>query len=351
MDVMRVATEAYRLPFERPITTSRGVFTHRTGWIVRLTMNDGTVGVGDCAPWPGFGSSVAAVHGFLHDDAALSRAVREPEACPVPEVQSAIATAIADATARRAGLPLSRWLDSKAASSVGVYSLASDAAQAEDAIRAGFDTVKVKVGASSVAEDVERVRSVRQAIGFDAGLRLDANGAWSVSDAVAALTAMADFQIDLIEQPCATINGMREVRLQTGARIAADESVGDAESIEKIVAASAADFVVLKPAFLGGPVATVSLAAQAQAHGIGTIVTHALESAVGRALALHVACAIFPQTSAGLVNALASDVAELDAPVLGRMHVPPSFGLGVSPETPGVVPPVPVWREPREDRA
>ncbi|MBC7794915.1 MAG: o-succinylbenzoate synthase [Clostridia bacterium] len=351
MGVMRVATEAYRLPFQRTITTARGAFTHRVGWILRLTMEDGAVGVGDCAPWPGFGSSIAAVHTFLHDDAALARAVHEPEACPVPEVRSALMTAIADISARRAGLTMARFLDARSSNSAPVYKLVQDAIEAEEAMTAGFDTVKVKVGAADVDDDVARVFAIRRAIGNDAGLRLDANAAWTVTEAVRALTAMTDARIDLIEQPVATIDGLREVRLATGVRVAADESVTDAESIERIVERRAADLVVLKPAFLGGPAATVRLAAQAQEQGIGTIVTHALESAVGRALALHVACVIMPQLAAGLVNVLADDIAELDAPVLGCIHVPPQFGLGVIPANPSIASPVPTWGRRREERA
>ena len=348
---MRVATEAYRLPFERTITTARGSYTHRSGWILRLTTEDGVVGVGDCAPWPGFGSSMAAAHAFLHDDAALARAVAEPEACPVPEVRSALMTAIADIAARRAGQSLARWLDSKASSSVAVSSLVDSPIAAQRAVRAGFETVKLKVGAASVDEDIRRVAEVREAMGPAPALRLDANGSWSVADAVRALNAMEASDIELVEQPSATIDELRRVRLETGIRIAADESVTDAESLERVITTAAADFVILKPAFLGGPMATVGLAAHAHAQGVGAIVTHALESAVGRAAALHVACAIHPQIAAGLVNVLADDVTELDRPVLGRMHLPPNFGLGITPDAPSLVAPVPTWGPREEERA
>lgn len=351
MEVMRIATEAYRLPFARPVTTSRGTFTHRVGWILRLTMADGITGVGDCAPWPGFGSSMAAAHAYLHDDEALARGVGEPEACPVPEVRSALLTAMADAEARRSGLTLSRWLEPRSATSVAVHALVASPEEAARALAAGFDTVKLKVGALPIEEDVARVSAIRDVIGSDVGLRLDANAAWSLDQATRALKSMADARVDLIEQPVASIEDMYALRLATGVRVAADESVTDAASIERIVEAEAADFIVLKPAFLGGPTATVDLAKQAQAHGVHAIITHALESAVGRALALHVACAVMPQVTAGLVNALAEDIGELDPPIMGRMHVPPHFGLGVTPDKPFTVPPVPVWGQRTEERA
>ncbi len=103
------------------------------------------------------------------------------------------------------------------------------------ALRDGYACFKLKVG---LPDDVERVAAVREAVGSWPALRLDANGAWTPEQAVEQITALEPFDLQLVEQPCATLEEMAEVRPHVGVPVAADESVA---SVAEVEAAAAAD--------------------------------------------------------------------------------------------------------------
>lgn len=156
----------------------------------------------------------------------------------------------------------------------------------------GARTVKVKVASiqasGSVAElddDLERVRAVRayldQNAGPDARIRMDANGAWTVDQAAAAIEAVRELNVEYIEQPCATVDQLVELRgrvADSGVLIAADESVRRASDPLAVAKANAADLLVIKAAPLGGVTAAESIIRQA---GLPVVVSSALESSIG----------------------------------------------------------------------
>ncbi|MGA9871153.1 MAG: o-succinylbenzoate synthase [Rhodococcus sp. (in: high G+C Gram-positive bacteria)] len=158
---------------------------------------------------------------------------------------------------------------------------------------AGVDTAKIKVAekGQSVADDVARVRAVRAEI---PRVRIDANGGWSVDEAVHALTLLLeDGELEYAEQPCATVPELVEVRKRLpGVRIAADESVRRAEDPLRVVRAGGADVAVVKVAPLGGMRALLELAGELSEYGVPVVVSSALDSAVGMAAGLAAAAAI-----------------------------------------------------------
>lgn len=320
---LTIQVQPYRLPFMKPLVTAAGTFSHREGWIVRV--RDGErVGYGDCSPWPGFGSTLSRVRSHMGELSDL-------EVSELPEVRSAVACAVADLEAQKAGVALAKWLSPAARDSAATHALVSDATTAKAAVQAGYTALKVKVASEPVTVDCRRVRAIREAVGGEVRLRVDANGGWTVSAACDALTAMRDLQLDLVEQPVSGLEAMARVRETTGARIAADESVTCAESLAEVVKLAAADVVVLKPAFLGGVRATLDLANEARSAGLHVMVTHALESAIGRAHALHLACALADDAVCGLSQPLAEDVANFPVLEAGRIAHPRGPGLGLSP--------------------
>ena len=324
MAVSTIQIQPYRLAFVKPLVTAAGTFSHREGWIVRVRDADGRVGYGDCSPWPGFGSTLSRVRSHLAELTAL-------EHSELPEVRSAVACAINDLEAQRAGVPLARWLSPSARASAATHALVNDVPSSLSAVGEGYTALKVKVAADSVAVDCRRVREIREAVGGDVRLRIDANGGWTVRAACEALTAMKDLDLDLVEQPVTGLDGMARVREATGARVAADESVTDAESIEQVIKLHAADAVVLKPAFLGGVRAAFDLAEAARRAGLAVMITHALESAIGRGHAVHLACALADDAVCGLGQPLLEDVAALTPPTAGRVAHPRGPGLGLTP--------------------
>ena len=191
----------------------------------------------------------------------------------------------------------------------------------------GCTTAKVKVAEAgqSLADDVARVRAVRDVLGPAGRVRVDANAAWSLDDAARALTALAPSQLEYAEQPCADLADMARLRLRLARAgvdvpLAADESIRRAEDPLRVAAAGAADVVVLKVAPLGGVRAALAVA---EACGLPVVVSSALDTSVGIAAGAALAAAL-PELrfACGLGTAalLAADVvARPLVPVAGRL--------------------------------
>lgn len=153
----------------------------------------------------------------------------------------------------------------------------------------GCTTAKVKVAepGQTLADDVARVDAVRAMVPT---VRVDANGGWTVEQAVAAAAALsAGGALEYIEQPCATVAELAEVRARVDVPIAADESIRKAEDPLAVVRAGAADIAVLKVAPLGGVRAMLDVAAQID---IPVVVSSALDTAVGISAGLSAAAAL-----------------------------------------------------------
>src|SRR5205807_1561828 len=101
-------------------------------------------------------------------------------------------------------------------------------------------------------DDAERVAAVREAVGPWPAIRVDANGAWSVPEAVAAIERLAAYDLQLVEQPCRTLDELAAVRRAVGVPIAADESVTTPEDVRAAVAKQACDLINVKLAPSGG---------------------------------------------------------------------------------------------------
>jgi O-succinylbenzoate synthase len=184
-------------------------------------------------------------------------------------------------------------------------------------------TAKVKVAepGQTLVDDVDRVEVVRALVPT---VRVDANGGWTVEEAVAAARALtASGPLEYIEQPCRTVEELAEVRRRVDVPVAADESIRKAEDPLRVVRAGAADIAVLKVAPLGGVRKLLAIAEQID---IPIVVSSALDSAVGIATGLHAAAALPTLDHAcglGTGALFMEDVAEPLAPVDGYLPVNP----------------------------
>jgi O-succinylbenzoate synthase len=190
----------------------------------------------------------------------------------------------------------------------------------------GARTAKVKVAepGQRLADDVARVAAVRELVPT---IRVDANGGWTVEEAVRAAVALtAGGPLEYLEQPCATVAELAELRRRQDmpdVAIAADESIRKADDPLAVVRAGAADIAVLKVAPLGGISALLDIAAQID---IPVVVSSALDSAVGISAGLAAAAALPELAHAcglGTGGLLAADVAETPVPVDGFLPVVP----------------------------
>jgi o-succinylbenzoate synthase len=171
---------------------------------------------------------------------------------------------------------------------------AVSASDAYDLVKAaGCRTAKVKVAdaPSSLGEDVERVAAVRDALGPGGAVRVDANAAWAVDEAVTAIRALdrAAGGLEYVEQPCPSVDELAAVRRQVDVRIAADESIRRAEDPLRVAVAEAADVAVLKCAPLGGVRRALAVA---EACGLPCVVSSALQTSVGLAAEIALAGAL-----------------------------------------------------------
>jgi o-succinylbenzoate synthase len=183
-------------------------------------------------------------------------------------------------------------------------------------VASGCRTAKVKVAepGQRLADDVARVEAVRDALGPDGKVRVDANAGWDVDDAVTALKALDAFALEYAEQPVATLEEMAQLRRRVDVRLAADESVRTAEDPLRVAGLEAADIVVLKVQPLGGVRRCLEVA---EACGLPVVVSSAVETSVGIAAGVALAAALPELPFAcglGTVSLLAADV--VDDPLL-----------------------------------
>ncbi|WP_424936346.1 MULTISPECIES: o-succinylbenzoate synthase [Bacteria] len=159
-------------------------------------------------------------------------------------------------------------------------------AEAVPVVLARFDgcrTAKVKVAepGQTLADDVARVRAVREAMGPEGRIRVDANGGWSLDEAERAIHALGPFDLEYVEQPCATIPELADLRARIrylDIPLAADESVRKATDPLAVARAGAADLLVVKAQPLGGVRRAIAIVADA---GLPAVVSSALDTAVG----------------------------------------------------------------------
>ena len=195
----------------------------------------------------------------------------------------------------------------------------------------GVNTFKVKVG-NNLAEDLARVNVIRQ-LQPDAKIRIDVNGLWSVAQAEEFLTAVGE--IEYVEQPCATLEELRELKARTSVKIVGDEILRKASNPFEIDLSGAIDFLMLKVQPLGGIKRAHALA---EHHNLPIIVSSALESAVGINYGLTLAASFKEMNfdcGLGTGSLLAADVAHLPI-VDGKIEIsefePQLDGLDVAPD-------------------
>ncbi len=154
----------------------------------------------------------------------------------------------------------------------------------------GCRTAKVKVAepGQTLKDDLERVEAVRDAIG-NGQVRIDANGLWSIDQALHALTELSRFDLEYVEQPCAAVEDLAAVRRRTDVLVAADESIRRAEDPLLVKKLDAADIAVLKVQPIGGVRACLEIAEQI---GLPVVVSSALETSVGIAAGVALAAAL-----------------------------------------------------------
>ena len=310
------------IPFKSPFVSAEAVVSARELVVLRLEAGDGTVGWGEAAPFEPY------------DGIPLERAIaalsggggRRP-----PQARAAEEIARLDLEARQEGRPLAEPVKDALAVNMTLPGGPPDevAARAREGARAGYACFKVKVG---LPEDSERVAAVREAIGPWPALRVDANRVWSVEQAVASIRALEDHDLEFVEQPCRTLEELRQVRGRVSTPIAVDESAGSARAIRRAVEVEACDVVNVKLAGAGGFGPAREMLRLARSNGLGAFLSSTLDGPWGIAAALQLAASEGLTLACGLatLDLFEGPIARiLPAPRNGTLKVPTGPGLGV----------------------
>jgi L-alanine-DL-glutamate epimerase-like enolase superfamily enzyme len=359
MRLASVEVIPYALPFRRPYVTARGSLDRREMVLLRLRDEEGVVGLGEAVPLSlRGGASLARVVSELEllsklpelDEASLgggTTSLSAPARCAaltaLMDLRGRRAVAEGRSTAARSSFqPLSGGNDDHGEEAVvsrpvtcnATLVAGEPAAVADDALRwaaEGFSTFKLKLG---TGDDAGQVRAVREAVGPEARIRVDANATWDVDAAKRTLRELEELDVELAEQPVATLEEAAVVAASTSIPIAADESVASRADAERAVALGACDLAGVKLSKVGGPEQAIAIA-----EVLPSYLSSALDGPVGIAAAGQVAQTLresAPEGAVDLAHGLAtqrlfsSTIASVECELReGMLHLPPGPGLGV----------------------
>ncbi len=335
---MRVTIQQRTLRFRSPLETSYGAVAERDIYELEIEGADGIAGRGEAAPLEDYDgvsaerarAALEAYRAVLCDGDALEGG-ELLEACraadDLPQALAAVDMALWDRAGHRAGRPVARLLTDDVLdeicvnATIGAADRAGAAASADAARAAGFRCVKLKVG---IGDDAGRVAAVRAALGPEPLLRLDANGAWTVEEAVRTIEVLASAGLELVEEPVHGLAGLRELRERVHVRIAMDETASEPGAL----ASGAADAVCLKLGRCGGISALLACATLVRASGAEPYVASTFDGPLGIAAALHAAAALRIDAACGLSTLdLFDDVEHPFAVRDGAIAVPRGPGL------------------------
>lgn len=304
---MKIRLHPYSLSFLTPWHTAQGVLHSRDGWLVEICTTDGGTGWGDCAPpaWMGSEHTSAAdsalqrlqqqLTGLTHQQALQQ--LDETEVIS-PAALFAFETALLDLLSQQNSQSLSHLLNPQAARIVEVNAAAGAITKASDAqvmraLNTGMKVLKLKAGVADVNEEVARLSQIAALLPQGARLRIDANQAWSMGDAMCFLLACEKLPVESVEEPVREpdIESWRSLAERSSIPLAADESLLSADC-EVLIKSSGIHRVVLKPTMLGGLRRCLELHEMAAAAGVESVVTTTLEGAVGVWACVHLAAAI-----------------------------------------------------------
>jgi o-succinylbenzoate synthase len=338
---MELTVEPVTLRFRDPVAAAHGTLTEREMLRVRLRDDDGNEGIGEAAPLESYDGvtldqcrealdAYARVFAEAGGARPGDRYAALRDAADLPQALAAVDMAAWDLAGRREGKPVAQMLAAVPARRVEVNATiaaedrAGAAGQAARAAEAGYRCVKLKVG---IGDDAGRVAAVRAAAGPEMALRLDANGAWSVNEAITTIDALAPAGLELVEEPVSGVAALREVRERVSTRIAMDESAAEPGAL----VSGAADAVCLKLSRAGGISGLLAAAAAVRAVGCEPYIASVYDGPAGIAAAVHCAAALGSMPPCGLATlGLFDDLEDPLPPRDGAIEVPQGPGLGVS---------------------
>ncbi|MBX3740003.1 MAG: mandelate racemase/muconate lactonizing enzyme family protein [Akkermansiaceae bacterium] len=298
------------VPFVHQVEWSAGTRPGITRLVVKVETADGTIGIGETICLLEFIEPVlrkTVIPLAIGEDACdIERLLRKTEGAgyyhhkrAVTMARAAVEMACWDIVGKQAGMPLHRLWGGKYRAQVPIigYIQSADPAvaarEAADFASRGFGTLKLKLGMGE-ALDIELVRAVRDGAGPSTRIRGDANGAWTIGTAKRQLRKLEPFDLEYVEQPLPLedLQGHAHLRKNTCIPIALDEAAYTLQDVHAIIAAEAADVVVIDPHEAGGLIQARKQAALCEAAGIPVTLHSGGECGVSMAAYLHFAASV-----------------------------------------------------------
>ncbi len=308
--IRRVHLHPYSAPLTQPFRIAIGELREAQGVFVRLETDDGLEGLGEAAPLPAINDETQgtclAIGKELgrvlvgRDPVSVATRVAELDAAIPhnPCIKAAFDMALWDLLGKITQLPVYRLLggDSREIETdetVSIAPLEQMREAAESVSRRGYRAIKLKVGAASLEDDVAKVSAIRAAVGDGVRLRIDANQAWDVPTAIAALRVLAEFGVEFCRtaRPPDNLEALRAVRRASPIPIMADEAVFSARDALRVIHQDAADFINIKLMKCGGITEAVRIGHLARSAGMRCMVGCMIESRVAISAGVHFAAA------------------------------------------------------------
>lgn len=312
MKITTVRLGKISVPLRTPFKTALRTVSSVEDVIVEIHTDDGRIGYGEAPPTgPITGDTTGAIIGAIQDH--ISKAIIGMDVDDFEDVLQKVQKSIVGNTSAKAAVDMALWDLYGQKYRIPVYKLMGGARKnivtditisvndpetmVRDSLIAldrGYDCLKMKVGVNPEL-DVARLKAVRQAVGNDVTIRIDANQAWNAKQAVKILNSMQDqgLQIELVEQPVPAhdLEGMKYVTERSYVPVLADESLYSPADAATILRMGAADLLNIKLMKCGGLYNALKICTMAEVYGVECMIGCMLEAKISVNAAVHLACA------------------------------------------------------------
>ena len=312
MKITNVRLGRISVPLRTPFKTALRTVSSVEDVIVEIHTDCGRIGYGEAPPTgPITGDTTLAIIGAIQDH--ISKAIIGRDVDDFESVLQAVQRSIVGNTSAKAAVDMALWDLYGQLYNIPVYKLMGGARKqittditisvndpetmVRDsliALNRGYDCLKMKVGVNPEL-DVARLKAVREAVGNDVTIRIDANQAWKPKQAVKILNAMQEqgLQIELVEQPVSAhdLEGMKYVTDRSYVPVLADESLYSPADAATILKMGAADLLNIKLMKCGGLYNALKICTMAEVYGVECMIGCMLEAKISVNAAVHLACA------------------------------------------------------------
>lgn len=351
--IYRIQTVIHDIYLNGDFKISRDVMrAYQPRVFVKVETVDGVFGLGEAAPLPFFNGEQTSSIKKIIDDVLAPKLAGESILDTRKTIKklnhlipfnytakAAVETAIWDLAGKLLNLPVYQLLGGKSrtevrsAFGIGIKPPDVMIKEARTAIKNGYETLKVKL-TGNVMQDVEIIKQIRHSLPEHVKIRVDANAAYSLKDALQAVKRFVPYRLEYLEQPCnpRNIEDLKEIKEHSEIPIAADESILSVNDALRLIKYSAADHFIIKLIKVGGLLPSLQIAQLASLEGIKCTIVSPLETMIGTAAGIHLGMVIDENTADHeliVSSFIKEDIAEGHTITGNKILINEENGLGI----------------------